>query len=206
MYQKEEGEIQKDISRDDRFWREINPTYKKATLISIHIPFEGKAEFLGIRPSTFQMTSIEGEVTSNEIVLPFSFFPDVDKSEDVKRQIDSALDYVNKHTAWMNKDIESFNQKLPSLVSSQIKRRKEILENQNKIITELGIPKKEIKKEQIGFVKPIEKTRIKIKDNTTTTNEIVLENEIYEDITNSIKISSLKFKPSQTYTFNHHTL
>lgn len=186
VYQKEEGEIQKDISRDDRFWKEINPTYKKATLISIHIPFEGKAEFLGIKPSTFQMTSIDGEVTSNEMVLPFSFFPDIDKSEDVKRQIDSALDYVNKNTAWMNKDIESFNQKLPSLVSSQIKRRKEILKSQNKIITEIGIPKKEIKKEQIGFVKPIEKTRIKIKDNTTTANEIVLENEIYEDITNSI--------------------
>jgi len=186
IYQKEDGEIQKDISKDDRFWMEINPTYKKATAISIHIPFEGKLEFLGIRPSTFQMTSIDGEVTSNEIVLPFSFFPDIDKSEDLKRQIDSALDYVKKHLAWMNKDIESFNQKLPSLVSSQIKRRKEILESQKKIITEIGIPKKEIKKEQIGFVKPIERTRIKIQDNTTITNEIVLENEIYEDITNSI--------------------
>ncbi len=186
IYQKDGGEIQKDISGDNRFWREINPTYKKATLIYIHIPFEGKAEFLGVQPSTFQMTSIEGEVTSNEIILPFSFFPDIDKSKDLKRQIDSALEHVKKHTAWMNKDIESFNQKLPSLVSVQIKRRKDILENQKKIINEIGIPKKDIKKEPIGFVKPIEKKQIKIQNNITITDEIVLENEIYEDITNSI--------------------
>ncbi|MFA5992076.1 MAG: hypothetical protein WC796_00030 [Candidatus Pacearchaeota archaeon] len=185
-YRKNVGEIKKDISKDNRFWMEVNPTYKTATLIEIHVPFEGKAGFLSIQPSTCQMNYIEGEVTYNEIILPFSFFPDIDKSEALRKEIDSALDYVKKQTMSMNKDIESFNQKLPSLISSQIKRRKSILENQKKIMVEIGIPEKEIKMKQIGFVKPIEKKSIKIQNIVAVSDDIVLENEIYEEITNSI--------------------
>lgn len=190
VYQQEDGETDVDISKDNRFGtyygNDGRPVYKKATVITIHIPFEGKAEFLSIQPSTFQMVSVKGEVTSNEIILPFQFFPDVDKTDTLKREIDSALDYVKKHTAWMNKDIESFNAQLQGLVSSALKTRRDNLESQKKIINDLGIPKRETKQVQIGFVKPIEKKSIKLQDLRETTNEFVLENEIYEDITGSI--------------------
>ena len=190
FYQQEEEEIEMDISKDIRFGAyhtsDGRPVYKKATLISIHLPFEGNAEFLSIQPSTFQMTKVKGKVTSNEIIFPINFYPDVDKMEDIKNEIELALSYIKKHTAWMNKDIESFNTQLPELVLSALKTRRDNLESKQKIINDLGIPKKEIKQLKIGFVKPIEKKSIKLRDLRETTNESILENEIYDDITNSI--------------------
>jgi len=190
IYQEENGETDVDISKDNRFeayyGNDGRPVYKKATVIAIHLPFEGKAEFLSIQPSTFQIVSFNGHVENNEIILPFKFFPDVDKSETLKKDIDSAIEYVKKHVEWMNKDLSSFNIDIQNLIPSTLKKRKQDLESQKKIINDLGIPKKESTKTKIGFIKPIEKKSIKLLTLKETPNEFVLENAVYEDITNLI--------------------
>lgn len=186
-YQTDGGEVKKDISKDHRFvaYGDPYPVYKKARVILIHIPFEGNPEFLNLSPSRFKMVTPRGEVIGNEIIMSFEFFPDVDNGENLKREIEREIKLVKENVVWMNEDITTFNNSLEGLISSNLSKRREDLKKGKAIIDNLGIPKKEEKILETGFVKPIQKIEVKI-EIPSRNQDPFLENSIYEEITKHV--------------------
>lgn len=185
-YRKDGGERDVDISRDNRFWVDSQPYYKKAKVVEVHIPFEGNSNFLRIEPSTTTMLSVKGRIIGNEIVGDFTFFPDVDNIDNVKNEIDSWLKSVRQNVGWMNNDLRNFSQGLFSLIPREIKRRRNHLNKAKEIIDGLGLPEKS-EDRVLGFIKPIQKIEIKIKDKKTNDEiEYILDKEVYDTITQTV--------------------
>ncbi len=189
IYRKDGGYKQIDVSGDSRFWISIigewNPVYRKARIVNVHISFEGNHGLLGIQPSTYQMGSPKGEIKGNEIIMEFPFFPNTDSKESFGDDINKEIELLKKYVEWMNEDIEGFNKLLYNSIPQALSKRRGDLEKEKDIIEGIDIPEKEVTNQKIGFVKPINKINVII-ENLQNNEDPILENSIYEGITEHI--------------------
>jgi hypothetical protein len=186
---KDGGYTEIDISRDNRFGAyyggDGSPVYKKAKVVNVHIPFQGNPEYLEIEPSTSNRMPVRGRIVGNEIVVEFTFFPDVDSSEQLKREIDQDVGTIKRYVGFMNKDITEFNGQLSGLIRRGLKTRRENLRREKEIIHGLDIPEREEACPGVGFVKPINKIEVRIQ-NTPSIQDPVLDDSIYQGITEQV--------------------
>ncbi len=187
-YQVDKGEIDINVRNDPRFIafidRDTNkePIYRRGRLIEIHLPFSCDNHLFKIKPSSFSPVLPKARI-SNELIFEFRFISEVDKPEEFKKKINSEINLTKRYASWLNKDITSFNNRIDSIISSNLRLRRKKLSKDDEFLEKLDLPKKgtEIK---IGFVKPEKKLNLKIVEEKIEKKEIefILEEETYDEI------------------------
>jgi len=187
IYQEDKGEENIDVRNDHRFAAfydrkfHSNPVLRKGRKIEINLPFSCEEELLLVRPST-QTTVIPKAIISDNLIFPFVFMSGVDTPEDIKTEIDKEIELTKRYASWLNNDIESFNNKIDSIIDNSLRSRREKLSFDEDFLKNLDIPKKEAEF-NIGFIKPEKKFNLKIlEENKEKEIEPALKEETYNEI------------------------
>lgn len=186
-YTTDNGEAPINIRNDHRFgafWfrdEDRSPIYKKGRQILVHLPFSGDEELLDVRPSTYSMGGFpSADITNGELLFTVEFFSDIDKAEDVEKEINKRIDFIKSYAGWLNSNISTFNDSIDSLIENGLKEKRKKLSQDEAILGRLGVVQKVIP--PIGFVKPEKKLELKILDKQTGEVDPSLEMETYDEI------------------------
>lgn len=108
--------------------------------IEIEIPFDGDPELFYARASTFSPNPPRAKIKEQSLILVYELTHD-DK-RDIRPEIERTLNEIKGHLAWVQTDVDGFNQDLEQNANSAIEnRRQRILTNQGRVAS-LGIPLK----------------------------------------------------------------
>ncbi|MCY3019797.1 MAG: hypothetical protein NTW87_12310, partial [Planctomycetota bacterium] len=120
------------VTYDDR------PTYVPATVVALHVPFDGDADLFQFRASTFSHNPPRGSVQGSELVL--SFRAPQPEIGGAKRHLEAELQKVRQALAWTNSEVQAHNRSLEGIARQDVTaRRARLLENQN-LVASLGYP------------------------------------------------------------------
>ena len=121
------------------FWVEAHESYPKP-VFTFHLPFDGNEQFLRMKPSTFIMWTDEVAVQNGEIEFEvINFSDDVNA---IQKGRDEFLSHLQGQIGNINKDIDSYNSKLETIVRNSLKKAKEKFSTQADILSKLGNPPK----------------------------------------------------------------
>ncbi|MGE5352274.1 MAG: hypothetical protein ACM3P0_09340 [Acidobacteriota bacterium] len=156
----EQKEINIDVSHDplriiiDR----SRPVYRKGNRISYFIPFSGDPNLFNFRPSQMSSMIPFAKIINNNIIISIET---LDYNPDkIKDQFNAQLRLINEYTAWINSDLQSFNNKLPSKLIPLITARKsKLLKNVN-LVNELGYPLRSRNNLPETYIAPVMRKRI----------------------------------------------
>jgi len=186
-YRSDNGEVEVDILNDRRFFAHLfkdedrRPVYKKARQILVHLPFSGNQELFNVKPSTYSSGGYPlAEIDNSELLFTVEFFSDIDKSEDVEKEISRRIEFIKSYAGWLNNDITSFNSSIDSLIDSGLAERRKKLLQDEEILGKLGVSTKVIP--SVGFIKPEKKIELKILDKKIEQIDPSLEIETYYEI------------------------
>lgn len=187
-YRVDKGEVQIDISNDRRFAAHLfrdartrKRVYKKGRRIEVHLPFLCDEELFETRPSTYTTVLPKAEIRNNELVFTVDFFSDVDTLDQIEKKINRETKLIKTWAGFLNKDIESFNGSIDSIIDSGLSARRKKLSLDDKILGQLGVQKETVLLR--GFVKPEKKLDLKIlKEDKEKEIEPSLEMETYNEI------------------------
>lgn len=186
-YRSDNGEVEVDIRNDRRFFAHLfrdenrSPVYKKARQILVHLPYSGNQELLNVKPSTYSSGSYPtAEVSSSELLFTVEFLSDVDKFEEVEKEINRKIEFIKSYAGWLNNNITSFNSSIDSLIDNGLIERRKKLSQDEEILGKLGVSKKAIP--SVGFIKPEKKLELKILDRKIEQIDPSLEIETYYEI------------------------
>lgn len=180
-------ETQVDVSRDPmrRFFydQHSGPIYVPGNKTVIAVPFEGDAEFFRIRPQTFTTNPPRGEITKAEILL--THVRTDQNAEAIKQEYQSTVSSIKQYLASLSASAAQFNGQLETLLTSQLKERKNRLLADAGMTAAIGLPLK--KREGIPLTYSVPVTRRvpkieQIKVSGTFSPEPALANEDYEEI------------------------
>jgi hypothetical protein len=138
----DEREAQIDVRHDQNRWirDRSQSSYIPGQRIKIEIPFDGEAELLYARASTFSSSSPRAQVRGQSLFLTFELAHDAQR--DIRPEIDRTLGEIDQHLGWVQNDVDGFNRSLEGCAYAAIEnRRQRILANQGRVAS-LGIPLK----------------------------------------------------------------
>ena len=123
-------------SRRDYGWRDDGHESVRGVAIDVKIPFEGDGDFFSIQPNAHDFNPPSGHVRSNALVITIS--GQNLTTEGIKSEIDRNLASLNKYLSWHREALEGFDQSLRSAVSSAVAQRKEKLQANSDLVSNLG--------------------------------------------------------------------
>ncbi len=137
-----------DVSRSrDRFiYDRSKPFYITGTLITLEVPFEGDADLLYCRPSTYTLSPPSASICDGKIVI--SVTSTNHDGESVRRELIGALNSIKEYISWVNRDIAPWNLSIEEKAKGNIDKRKEKLLKDRGLVASLGFPMK--KREDIS--------------------------------------------------------
>lgn len=120
------------------FDRHDGPKYVPGQRLVIGVPFSGDAGLFEFRASTFSHSPPVAEVVNGELRLVYQ-----DVSLDgakVAQSIESDLNSIEQHLAWLTKDCEVWNSRVEALASQYFEERKSRVLQQENTVAALGLP------------------------------------------------------------------
>ncbi|MBC3229987.1 hypothetical protein [Serratia fonticola] len=139
----DQRETKIDVSRDSsRFISDRSiPFYIAGTLIEVEIPFSGDGQFFNVRPSTFSLNGQGGKIKESCLVIQIQGA--TLNPEEVKRQIESTLVYLDTNLNRLRNAADQFNLSISSQVKTRITARKQKLLKDRNLVANLGFPMKQ---------------------------------------------------------------
>jgi hypothetical protein len=136
------GEVSVDVSRDPMrmIYDRAEPFYVPGNKTVIAVPFEGQEEFFSIRPSSFSLSPPRAEIGKGELLL--TYVRTNPNAEEIKRSYQGTINSIKGYLRSLSESAAQFNGQLQSLITSQLKARKERLLADAGMTAALGLPMK----------------------------------------------------------------
>lgn len=142
VYVGEPKDIDIDVSHEPG--RDINkrqrPFFVKGTSITIIIPYNGDGRLFQYQPLSFNYDPPCGEVVGEELHLVYES-TDHDAST-LKQKYKREIEKIEMWLTFVTNDVESYNNTLENFTRSAVAKRKNKLLDDQKMVEDLGIPKK----------------------------------------------------------------
>lgn len=139
----QQQECQVDISRNfsRRLWHDERqgPFYIPGTKIIISTPFTGEAWIFRYRTAEYWSVFPRADVQSGKVLITIEQPHDTDQ-EEFKRVFDSEIQRIREYLEKARKQVETYNQRLPSLIQVAVSNRRQRLEQHKGLSDLLGIP------------------------------------------------------------------
>jgi len=190
IYISQSGETQVDVSRDPM--RMIHDRsrafYIPGNKTVIAVPFDGDQEFFRIQPQTYTLNPPRAEITKGELLL--SYVTTDHNGTAIKQEYQRTVSSINDYLRSLRESAAQFNNQLESLVTSQIKTRKDRLLADAGMTAAIGLPMKKREGTPVTFAVPVNRRvpRIEqIKVGGAFRPEPALAREDYEEILRIMK-------------------
>ena len=135
------------------------PFYVTGTRITFYVPFDGDANLLSCRPSTFSLNPPRGKVTENELI--FIYERTRSDASGIAEEFQRDLGNLKRFLSWIEDDINEFNSSFESEIGELIStRRKKVLEDRG-IVENLGFPLRRSSEVPTTYATPKVKRRMK---------------------------------------------
>lgn len=150
----DQREVPIDVSQDRM--RDIQdrsrPFHIPGTLIEVTVPFSGEASAFDIQPTHRLISPARAEVTGEALLIAIE---GVDlRTDAVRDKIERTLREVKHDLGWMRADAAAFNRQLPEVARQRIRRRREKLLADRRLVASLGFPLKERRDTARTFAPP----------------------------------------------------
>jgi len=136
----DQSEVNLDVSQDfNRYVTDRSrPFVKLGTQVTLEVPFEGDAGFFRVRPTTFTTAPPIAEVRACSLLLSTSGTEL--KPDQVRSEFDRTLNEIKKYLEWLVRDVNQFNDQLPTQAQQSIERRREKLLADRNLVASIGFP------------------------------------------------------------------
>lgn len=192
-------DAQVDVSHDrSRFFREPGPHYMRGTLFSIVVPFEGDRDLFEMRPSSYSLSGVRGEIQKNLLVLRHTQLEG--NAAAVKGDFDGRLADIESSLQTQRRDVHPWNTQLPAACRSLLEaRKKKVLDGMN-MAEALGFPLRRRVASTYSVDVPRRKVTIQMPRSGTApyAPEPALDLKAYEDILEVIQSLSVMMERSPT--------
>ena len=137
-----QGEKRIDVSGDpDRIIHDRSrPFYIPGSYVTVSIPFEGDGNLFKFQASTYSYNPPLGRVSASTILISVEGIEL--KSEQVRQEIDQAINHIEKALEWTAKDCDGWNTRVQSVAAQCVRERKHRLLEHSDMVNALGIPLK----------------------------------------------------------------
>ena len=114
------------------------PLTPKRNFLTFAIPFTGERELFFYQPSTFASDPPRAEITkTNEVHITLL---DSGDPKSIRHELDRAIQKIEQYLIWQRANIDDWNQKLPDMIRSIFKARKQKLLKDCGVVESLGFP------------------------------------------------------------------
>jgi hypothetical protein len=136
------GETQVDVSGDPmrRFLDRSQPFYIPGTETVIAVPFRGDVGFFDVQPQTCSLSLPRVEIGKRELL--FRYVRTDQNGEAIRREYQSTVKSIQGHLQSLAQSAAQFNNQLESLVTTEVKTRKERLLKDAGMTAAIGLPLK----------------------------------------------------------------
>ncbi len=162
------------IEKGEKYLRQI---------ITYHIPYSGNRNLLYCSKSIYGGRSIEAEIHESEI--SFDIINWCDDAEEIKRNAEEIILYIQKQENYIKNEIYGYNSDLEKKAHKIFQDRKTIILKKYNLADSLDVPFKRAEKVPSSFVVPIVKKKPIIKPSAPSekfTPEPILDESVYVDI------------------------
>ncbi|HSW98181.1 MAG TPA: hypothetical protein VLF89_10225 [Candidatus Saccharimonadales bacterium] len=129
-----------DVSQD--FSRGIldrsNPFYVSGTEITFFLPFEGDGELLKCQSSRWSTNPPRATVENNKIIIKYK--STTMDTQEVRKQLDTTISQIKELLMGTANDAIIFNDSLRGKIENRLNTRKDKLEKDQKLSSDLGFP------------------------------------------------------------------
>lgn len=197
VHQLDPRDVAIDVSYDRRrYFRTDGPHYLQGTLFTLVVPFEGDADYFGLKPSQFYSSGVRGEVEGTTLLFHHQQLePD---AQAVKRDFDQRIAQVQESLEIQRRDTRDWNARLPEMVRSLLESRKKKILEALKLAESLEYPVK--RREGATYSIPVTRKRIVVDMPRPRTGsyapEPELTSEVYDEILQVIKSLSITMERS----------
>lgn len=187
IYIADASETQVDVSRDPTrrlyYDHHSGPAYVPGNRTVIAVPFEGDAGFFKIRPQAYTLNPPRGEITETAILL--TYVRTDQNAAAVKQEYQATVLSIKQYLSSLSGSAAQFNAQLESLVTSQLKARKDRLLADAGMTAALGLPLKKREGSPLTYSVPVTRRVPKIEQLNVADSfkpEPALATEDYEEI------------------------
>jgi hypothetical protein len=187
IYIAQAAETQVDVSRDPMrrfaYGYPSGPMYVPGNRTVIAVPFQGDAGFFKIRPQTFSTNPPRGDITDTEILL--TYVRTDQNAEAIKQEYQRSVNAIKQHLGSLSGSAAQFNAQLETLVTLQLKERKNRLLADAGMTAAIGLPLKKREGIPLTYSVPVSRRMPKIEQIKVSgpfTPEPRLADEDYEEI------------------------
>ncbi len=141
VYIDREGETNIDVSR--RFEYNLGrkgPYHVPGSYVTVGIPFKGEGGLFQFKASTYSSNPPYGQVSGSSVLVSFQ---DVKLDpQQLRNEIDTLVDNIEKHLEWIRNDVKQWNDRVPGIAENYIRNRKQRLLEHSSMVSALGFPMK----------------------------------------------------------------
>ncbi|WP_263349978.1 GNAT family N-acetyltransferase [Acidicapsa acidisoli] len=136
------GEVSVDVSGDSMrmIYDRSEPFYVPGNKTVIAVPFEGQVEFFRVQPRSFSLSPPRAEIDKGELLL--TYVRTNPNAEEIKRSYQGTINSIKEYLRSLSESVAQFNDQLQSLITAQLKARKERLLADAGMTAALGLPMK----------------------------------------------------------------
>jgi hypothetical protein len=162
IYIAHSGETQVDVSRDpmrmiyDRSQSFFVPGNKTV----IAVPYDGDGEFFGVQPQSFTLSPPRAEISKGEILL--TYVRTDQNAEAIKRDYQATVGSIKQYLRSLSESVAIYNGQLESLVTTQLKARKDKLLADAGMTAAIGLPMKKREGQPSTYAIPVSRRVPKI--------------------------------------------
>lgn len=191
------GETNIDVSRR-------GPYLVRGTYVTAGIPFVGDAKLFSFKASTRSSNPPYGRVSESDVLLTYQDVK-LDGCQ-LRGEIDSAANNIEKHLDWIRSDCNQWNNRVPEIAKQCIHNRKQRLLEHSQMVSALGLPMKRRPDADTGFKLPLVRKKrpftLPPTPNESFRPEPTLPDSEYDDILDIIDRLALQIERSPS-TFVH---
>jgi hypothetical protein len=181
-----------------------SPVYTKGTRLRLAIPYEGDAELLQLRPSTFSLHHPEIEFSGGQVILECHFLDDDPQPERVKAEIQSEVRSLDQNISNIRSQVAIHNASVRQRIQDALYHKRIDAEKAIGAIVALGIPIK-LKDQPATYVIPARRRPAPVRLPPVAAGayepEPVLAEAEYQHILQIIKSMSLSMeRTSRTFS------
>ena len=162
------------VRRGERYRRQV---------VTYHLPFRGSTELLSCRGSKWIPSTATVEVEQDGVC--FDIIDWTGDPEAIKREADSRLDKIRKHSEFVAADVGQYNSQLEDYARQLVQHRKEKLLKQANLLQSLGVPVRKAQDVPDTFAVPVTRKPVVVKPSAPDTAykpEPALDEPTYQGI------------------------